>query len=75
VTSIFVKSDPCDFFLWDTLKDKICSNNPHTEDELKDSIQAAVSYISLGNLGRLRNNVFIRRDTYLLASGNYFQHL
>jgi hypothetical protein len=27
--------NPCDFYLWENLKDKVYSNNPHTLDELK----------------------------------------
>jgi hypothetical protein len=31
--------NPCDFYLWGNLKDKVYSNNPHTLVELKQSIR------------------------------------
>jgi hypothetical protein len=35
--------NPCDFYLWGKLKDKVYVNNPHTLDELKDNIRVKIS--------------------------------
>jgi hypothetical protein len=67
--------NPLRFFLVGHIKGQKNSNHPHRDDELKESIQPTVSYISTRKLGPLRRNMFIKRDTNLRASGNHFQHL
>jgi hypothetical protein len=39
--------NPCDFYLWVNLKDKVYSNNPHTLVELKQSIRETISSIEI----------------------------
>jgi hypothetical protein len=34
--------NPCDFYLWGNLKDKVYSNNPQTLVELKQSIRETI---------------------------------
>jgi hypothetical protein len=60
--------------MWGILKDKVYSNNRHTEDNLKESIQDVVSSVSPAQLPHAMN-MFFRHDTYLQAKGNHFQHL
>jgi hypothetical protein len=31
--------NPCDFFFWVCLRDKVYSNNPRTEEEFKENIR------------------------------------
>jgi hypothetical protein len=34
--------NPCDFFFWGCLKDKVYSNNPQMEEELKENIHREI---------------------------------
>jgi hypothetical protein len=47
--------NPCDFYLWANLKDKVYSNNPHTLVELKQSIRETISSIEVSEL-KLESN-------------------
>lgn len=38
--------NPCNYYLWGKLQDKAYSNNPHTEHNLTESLQDAVSSVS-----------------------------
>jgi hypothetical protein len=49
LASTFTWSNPCDFFFWGCLKDKVCSNNPRTE-ELKENIRREISNIPAEHL-------------------------
>jgi hypothetical protein len=42
--------NPCDFYLWGNLKDKLYSNNPHTLVELTQSISEKISSIEVSEL-------------------------
>jgi hypothetical protein len=59
--------NPCDFYLWGNLKDKMYSNNPHTLIELKQSIRETISSIEVSELKLVSNNIFKRREAYLRA--------
>jgi hypothetical protein len=43
MASSLTKSEPTNFYLWGVLKDKVYSNNPCTDNNLKRSIQDVVS--------------------------------
>jgi len=34
--------NPCDFYLWGNLKDKVYRTKPHTEEELKENIRREI---------------------------------
>jgi hypothetical protein len=67
--------NPCDFYLWGNLKDKVCSNNPHTLVELKQSVRETISSIEVSELKLVSNNIFKRLEACLRAEGRHFEHL
>jgi hypothetical protein len=67
--------NPCDFYLWGNLKDKVYSYNPHTLVELKQSIRETISSIEVSELKLVSNNIFKRFETCLRAEGRHFEHL
>ena len=64
-TSALARCEPCDVYLCAMLKDKLYSNNAHTEDNLKSSIQVLVSSAAPAELRRALNKVFVRCDVSL----------
>jgi hypothetical protein len=67
--------NPCDFYLWGNLKDKVCSNNPHTLVELKQSIRETSSSIEVSELKLVSNNIFKRLEACLRAEGRHSENL
>jgi inhibitor of nuclear factor kappa-B kinase subunit alpha len=67
--------NPCDFYLWRNLKDKVYSNNPHTLVELKQSIRETISFVEVSELKLVSNNIFKRLEACLRAEGRHFDHL
>lgn len=66
---------PCDFYLWGTLKNKVYASNPHTLQELKDSITREIQAISQHELLRVNQNCFRRYRECVRVQGHQFQHL
>jgi hypothetical protein len=62
--------NPCDFYLWRNLNDKVYSNNPHTLVELKQSIHETISSIEVSELKLASNNIFKRLEACLRAEGD-----
>jgi hypothetical protein len=67
--------NPCDFYLWGKLKDKVYVNNPHILDELKDNIRVKISHIMREELHRVAGNIFRRSEACLQAEGRHFEIL
>jgi hypothetical protein len=67
--------NPCDFYLWGNLKDKVYSNNPHTLFEPKQSIRETILSIEVSELKLVSNNFFKRLEACLRAEGRHFEHL
>jgi hypothetical protein len=67
--------NPCDFFFWGYFKDKVCSNNPRTEEELKENIRREISNIPAVHLQKVTQNLFRRCEECLRVEGQHFQHL
>jgi hypothetical protein len=67
--------NPCDFYLWGNLKDKVYSNNPHTLVELKQSIHERISSVRVSEPKLVSNNIFKRLEVFLRAEGRHFEHL
>lgn len=65
----------CDFYLWGSLKAKAYRNNPHTLEELKESIREGIAEISGEELRRVDANMLVRCQSCLNNGGNHFQHL
>jgi hypothetical protein len=53
----------CGVYMWAMLQDTGSSNNPRSEDDLKEEIRHAVT------------SVLVKRNTYVRAEGNHFRHL
>jgi inhibitor of nuclear factor kappa-B kinase subunit alpha len=66
--------NPCDFYLWGNLKDKVYSNNPHTLVELKQCIRETISSIEVSKQKLVSNNIFKRLEACLKAEGRHFEH-
>jgi hypothetical protein len=56
--------NPCDFYLWGNLKQKVYKTNPHTIEELKENIRHELSAISLGEHQRVITNLVRRCQEY-----------
>jgi inhibitor of nuclear factor kappa-B kinase subunit alpha len=67
--------NPCDFYLWGNLKDKVYSNNLHTLVELKQRIRKIISSIEVSELKLESNNIFKRLEACLRAEGRPFELL
>jgi hypothetical protein len=64
--------NPCDFYLWGNLKDKVYSNNHHTLDELKQSIRETSTSIEASEVKLVSNNIFKRLEAFLRADRRHF---
>jgi inhibitor of nuclear factor kappa-B kinase subunit alpha len=67
--------NPCDFYLWGNLKDKVYSNKPHTLVELKQSIRETISSIKVSEMKLVSNNICKSLEACLRAEGRHFKHL
>jgi inhibitor of nuclear factor kappa-B kinase subunit alpha len=67
--------NPCDFYLWENLKDNVYSNNPHTFVEIKQSIRETISSIEVSELKLVSNNIFKRHEACLRADGRHYDHV
>jgi hypothetical protein len=66
VASSFARSEPNDFYLWGTLNDKLYRRNARNEDDLKEGIQDAGSYISSAEL-QCATNMSLRFEVLTLV--------
>ena len=64
----------CDFYLWETLKQKVYANNPHNLDQLKENITNAIRRITK-ELQTVSANVVKRAQKCIDVNGEHFQHL
>jgi hypothetical protein len=67
--------NPCGFYMWTMLHDRMCSNNPRSEDDLKGDIQRLEISVSPTEMRCAVKRVFVRCDTYVRAERNHFRHL
>jgi hypothetical protein len=67
--------NPCDFYLWGTLKEKVYVNNPHSLEELQENIRHEISTIPVQQIGRVSRNIFSRCEACLEAEGRHFETL
>lgn len=59
------------FFLWGFLKEKVCSNNLRSLEELKHNSEWAVAIIDQKTLQKVAKNT----EKCLQEGGGHFQHL
>jgi hypothetical protein len=62
------------FYLWGNLKSKVYSSNPHSSDELENSICETIRSVDI-KLKRMSNNLFKRCEICLRAEGRHSEHL
>ncbi len=66
--------NPCDFFLWGYLKDRVYRNRPTTIIELKQAILDEAANIPADVLARTINNFKKRCEGVRLAKGRHIEH-
>lgn len=67
--------NPCDFFLWGHLKDRVYCPAPRNLDELKANITREIKNISKTMLRNVADNIVRRAKTCITAQGSQFEHL
>jgi hypothetical protein len=65
--------NPCDFFFWSCLKDKVHNSNPQME-ELKENIHKEIVNNPAEQLQRVNQNLFCLYKKCLHVEGRHFQH-
>jgi hypothetical protein len=66
--------NPCDFFFWGYLKDKVYNSNPQME-ELKENIYREIANIPAEQLRRVNKNLFCQCEECLCVEEQHIQHL
>jgi hypothetical protein len=68
--------NPCDFFVWGCLKDKVCNSSPQMEEELKENIHREIENIPAERLPRVKQDLFCwcEECLYVHVEGQRFQH-
>ncbi|GBN99815.1 hypothetical protein AVEN_245888-1 [Araneus ventricosus] len=66
---------PCDYFLWDTLKDTVYGNHPSTLDELESAICVACNSISIETLKDVMSNFILRLRHLIFSNGEHFENI
>lgn len=65
--------NPCDFFLWGYLKDKVYRDNPRTMTELKDAITREINSIDQDTLRNVVNGFECRVHAVLEVDGAHIE--
>jgi len=65
--------NPCDFFLWGYLKDRIFTKTLNNLDELKATITTEIEFISSETLNNVFNNLFDRLITLYSVNGRHVE--
>jgi hypothetical protein len=66
---------PCNFYLGESLKDKVYKTNPHILEELRKSIYHKISAISKEECQRVNINVSCSYTKCIQSQGHHSQHL
>jgi hypothetical protein len=61
--------------VWGSVIEEACKTNPHTLDELRNSIRREISTIAREELGIVTDNVFLRHTKPIRAGEQNFPHL
>ena len=67
--------NPCDYFLWGYIKDKVYSQTPKTLDELVSNIENAFNDISINALEGAIDNFLIRLRRIQTQRGEYIEQI
>ena len=66
--------NPCDYFLWGYLKERIYDNNPQTLADLKDNVRRETRRMSADMIGRVIDN-FNVRVAATIRQGVWIEHI
>lgn len=67
--------NPCDFFLWGYLKDRVYANRPRTILELKDAISDEIQSIPAETFRKVAENFGHRIRHVIEIEGGHFEHI
>jgi len=67
--------NPCDYFLWGYLKDKVFSSAPRTLPELKERIKECCAQVIRGMLTRVVQNFVLRLQAVREFQGAHIEHV
>ena len=67
--------NPCDYFLWGYLKERIYQNNPQTLTALKDNIRREIRMIPADMIGRVIDNFNARVGAVIRQRGAWIEHV
>lgn len=67
--------NPCDYFLWGYLKERIYQNNPQTLPALKDNIKREIRSIPADMIGRVIDNFNARVGAVIRQRGAWIEHI
>jgi hypothetical protein len=52
--------NPCEFFFWGCVKDKVYKSNPRMEEEVKENIRKEIANVPVEKLRKVNQNLFRR---------------
>lgn len=67
--------NPCDYFLWGYLKERIYDNNPQILADLKDNIRREIRRIPADMIGRVIDNFNVRVAAVIRQGGAWIEHV
>jgi len=67
--------NPCDYFLWGYLKDKVFSSAPQTLPELKEKVKKSCAQVTRGMLTRVVQNLVLHLQAVRESQGSYIKHI
>ncbi len=67
--------NPCDYFLWGHLKDRVYQGSPQTIDQLKEAITTEVRAIGSEVLKRVFENFEKRARHLIVSEGHQFENM
>lgn len=67
--------NPCDYFLWGYLKDRVYINKPKSLDELKENIRREIRNIPQDTLKNVTANFVMRLRHVIAVEGGHFETL
>ena len=72
----FPDLNPCDYFLWGYVKDKVYANAPKTLDELKNNISTVISKIKVETLHYVIDSFRAHFQLHIItAEGAHFENI
>jgi transposase len=67
--------NPCDYFLWGYLKDRVYRSNPKSIEELKNAIQTEISSVSEETLNSVITNFAFRLQCAITNNGSHIENI